>query len=265
MISLISLLKESQSTPKALILAGAPGAGKGSVLNKLNLKGIKILNLDNTILALSKKEKFTLNQKDTDYENRSKFMKAMSSASKQLKDTDIPNTMTNKESFILDGTSASFKQTNQLYSDLKEAGYEVMMLYVYTDLETSLKRNENRFEKSKGEDRSLMPSAIFKTWYDVTKNFEPYQKLFNNFVSVSNTGEDETLKDIKQILQKYIVPFRPKDGVEKSEKQITRSKIAAEKLRKEMQDFLNSDQTKNIINSSVSVEEAQQQIIQFFR
>ena len=151
------LLSEVEGNPKAIILAGAPGAGKGSILKDLDLSGLKILNLDDTILALSKEQGFSLNQKDTDAENRSAFMKAMADATKKLKGEQIPQTIANKDSFILDGTAASVKQTQLLVDQLEEAGYDVMMLYVYTHLETSLKRNQNRFEKSGGEDRSLMP------------------------------------------------------------------------------------------------------------
>ena len=37
MISLVTLLKEATETPKAIILAGAPGAGKGYILKDLDL------------------------------------------------------------------------------------------------------------------------------------------------------------------------------------------------------------------------------------
>ena len=56
---------------------------------------------------------------------------------------------------------------------LEEAGYDVMMLYVYTDLERSLKQNQNRFEKSGGEDRSLAPAIVMRTWKGVTDNIKP--------------------------------------------------------------------------------------------
>ena len=188
MISLMQLLKEVQGRPVAILLAGAPGAGKGSVLADLDLSGLKTLNLDDTIAALSKTDGFTLNQKTADAEDRSKFMKAMAQATKKLKGEQIPQAIANKESFILDGTSASKNQTIKLVNELKEAGYEVMMLYVYTDLETSLKRNQERFEKSGGEDRSLQPGAVLRTWNQVTQNFRDYQDLFGDkFVSVANT------------------------------------------------------------------------------
>ena len=264
MISLMQLLKEVQGKPVAILLAGAPGAGKGSVLKDLDLSGLKTLNLDDTIAALSKTDGFTLNQKAADAEDRSKFMKAMAQATKKLKGEQIPQTIANKESFILDGTSASKNQTIKLVNELKEAGYEVMMLYVYTDLETSLKRNQERFEKSGGEDRSLLPGAVLSTWKGVTQNFKDYQDLFgSNFISVANTGEDETMKDIENILKTYVDPFKVKDGREKTEKELARSKAQKAKLNQEVQDILQSDQIQNIINSSISKEEAQMRIAQF--
>ena len=265
MIKLVDLLEQVQGKPKAILLAGAPGAGKGSILQDLDLSGLKTLNLDDTINALSKVEKFTLNQKDTDAENRSKFMKAMQAASKKLKGEQIPQTIADRESFILDGTSASKNQTIKLLDQLKRAGYDVLMLYVYTDLETSLKRNQERFEKSGGEDRSLMPGAVLKTWNDVTKNFEIYKSIFNNFVSVANTGKSETMKDISSILKTYIDPFKVKDGRKKTDREEARSKAQKAQLNQEVQDILQSDQIQDIINSSISKEEAQNKINAFLK
>ena len=266
MIKLLDLLLEVQGKPKAIILAGAPGAGKGSILGGLDLSGLKTFNLDDTIAALSKQDGFTLNQKDTDSENRSKFMKAMAQATKKLKSEDIPQAIANRESFILDGTSASKNQTVKLVDQLEQAGYDVLMLYVYTDLETSLKRNQERFEKSGGEDRSLMPGAVVSTWNSVTKNFDTYKEMFgNNFVSVANTGESEVMKDIENILQTYVEPFKVKDGKPKTDKEIARSRAQKVKLNQEVQDILSSDQVQNIINSSISKEEAQGKINAFLR
>ena len=262
----MQLLKEVQGKPIAILLAGAPGAGKGSVLRDLDLSGLKTLNLDDTIAALAKTDGFTLNQKAADAEDRSKFMKAMAAATKKLKGEQIPQTIANKESFILDGTSASKNQTIKLVNELKEAGYEVMMLYVYTDLETSLKRNQERFEKSGGEDRSLLPGSVLSAWKGVTQNFEDYQDLFrSNFVSVANTGDSETMKDIENILKTYVDPFKVKDGRQKTEKELARSKAQKAKLNQEIQNILQSDQIQNIINSSVSKEEAQSKINAFIK
>ena len=108
--------------------------------------------------------------------------------------------------------------------------------------------------------------VVLSTWKGVTQNFNDYQDLFgSNFISVANTGEDETMKDIENILQTYVEPFNVKDGREKTEKEEARSKAQKAKLNQEIQDILQSDQLSNIINSSISKEEAQGKINAFIK
>lgn len=258
MISLTQLLKEIQSSPKALILAGAPGSGKGFILKGIDLKNYKTYNIDDEFIQLLKKSNISLDLKNSTPEDRSKAAIAMAQASNKLKKELIPKAIENKESFILDGTAASTTQTTSLKNELESNGYQVYMLYVYADLEVSLKQNQERFEKSEGNDRSLNPSIVMRTWDKVTSNFSTYKNLFgNNFISVANTGDKPVLKDIKQIVNKYILPFTPKD---------TKSNTPQEKkeeLNIKIQDFLSSNKVQDIINTSVSREEAQKQIKQF--
>ena len=49
------LLKEAQGNPKAIILAGAPGAGKGYILRGLDLGDLKVLNVDDIYVPMLKK------------------------------------------------------------------------------------------------------------------------------------------------------------------------------------------------------------------
>ena len=85
----------------------------------------------------------------------------------------------------------------------------------------------------------------------------------NNFISVSNLGKDETMKDVEKILKTYIDPFKPTDTKPKTDKEIASAKQQSEELNKEIQDFLNSDKVQNIIDNSVSKEEAQSKINSF--
>ena len=64
MIKLYELLKEQVGQPKAIILAGAPGAGKGYVLKGLNLDDIKVLNVDNRYIYNLKKANVYLDLKN---------------------------------------------------------------------------------------------------------------------------------------------------------------------------------------------------------
>ena len=259
----MELINEVKGSPKAIILAGAPGAGKGYVLKGLNLGGLKIMNIDNIYIDMLKQANVSLDLKNATPEERSKQAKAMADANKQFKG-DIATTIEGKESFILDGTASSSKQTMKLKDELEEAGYEVFMLYVYTDLERSLKQNQDRFEKSDGEDRSLAPAIVLRTWGSVTKNYDEYKNAFGeNFVSVSNTLEDEKLGSLDAIVDKYLKPYSPKDTKPKSPARAAYSAKQKEKANKEITALLSDEAVANIIDNSVSKEEAQGKLRQF--
>ena len=263
MISLVQLLKEAQGNPKAIILAGAPGAGKGFILKGLDLGGLKVMNIDNIYIEKLKQANVSLDLKNATPEERSEQAKQMAAANKEFKG-NIAATIEGKQSFILDGTAASVKQTTQLKSELEEAGYDVFMLYVYTDLERSLQQNQDRFDKSGGEDRSLAPAIVLRTWAGVTKNYDTYKDMFgNNFVSVANTLEDEKLGDLEAIVDKYLKPFTPKGTKPKDAKAQARSDKAKAALNQQVNDLLKDENAQAIINNSVSKEEAQSKIKQF--
>ena len=263
MISLVQLLREAQGSPKAVILAGAPGAGKGYTLRGLDLGGLKIMNVDDIFVEKLKQANVTLDLKNATPEERSEQAKQMAVANKEFKGK-LQDIINGKESFILDGTAASIKTTSKLKSELEEAGYEVFMLYVYTDLERSLRQNQDRFEKSGGEDRSLAPAIVLRTWLGVTKNWAPYKDMFgDNFVSVANTLEDEKLKDVEDVIKKYLDPFKPTGTKPKTPAQQARSDKQKAQLNKDVQALLSDDGAKDIIDGSVSKEEAQSKLKQF--
>ena len=262
-MKLYDILKEIQGKPKAIILAGAPGAGKGYILKGLDLGGLKVLNVDNIYIDLLKKANVSLDLKNATPEERSEGAKQMAAANKEFKG-NIAATIEGKESFILDGTAASYNQTDKLKTELEEAGYEVFMLYVYTDLERSLKQNQDRFEKSGGEDRSLAPSIVMRTWKSVTQNYAPYKSLFgDNFVSVANTLDDEKLSDLESIVTKYLEPFTPKGTKPKTPAQQAKSDAQKAKEAEQIKTLLSDKGVKDIIDNSVSKEEAQSKLKSF--
>ena len=262
MIKLYDLLKEQIGKPKAIILSGAPASGKGYVLKGLDLSSVKILNLDNKYIDNLKKANVSLDLKNSSPEERSKGAIAMYQANKSF-DQDVIDTIKAKESFILDGTAASYKKTLQLKIELEEAGYEVFMLYVYTDLERALRQNQDRYKKSGGEDRSLMPAIVLKTWNSVTQNYKPYKDLFkNNFVSVANTLEDEKLDNLEDIVDKYLTPYEPQNKKPKTAARQRYSDKQKAKTQSEIKALLGSG-ANEIIDSSVSAEEAKSKINAF--
>jgi len=262
MISLVQLLREAQGNPKAVILAGAPGAGKGYVLRGLDLGGLKVINVDNKYIANLKKVNVSLDLKNSTPEERSEAAKQMASAVKDFKD-DLKDIIEGKQSFILDGTAASYNNTVKLKNELDEAGYDVFMLYVYTDLERSLSQNQDRYTKSGGEDRSLAPAIVMRTWKGVTDNLPKYAELFgNNFVAVANTLDDR-MQDIDKIINKYLKPFEPTGTKPKTPAQQKKSDERKAQDKEEIQAMLSDDFIYDVIEYTMSKEEAQMRLKQF--
>ena len=251
------------NNPKAIILAGAPGAGKGYVLKGLNISNLQVLNVDNAYIQKLKDANVSLDLKNATPDERSKQAIAMADANKEFKGS-VQKTIEAKQSFILDGTAGSYKQTAALKEELIKAGYEVFMLYVYTDLQRSLIQNQDRFERSSGEDRSLAPAIVLRTWNSVTQNYNPYRELFgDNFVSVANTLKDEKLTNLDDITDKYLKPYAAKNTKPKSAARQAYSDKQKEKTTKEINALLSDDGVRDIIDNSISKEEAQIEIGKF--
>ena len=111
MIKLYDLLTEQVNTPKAIILAGAPGAGKSSVIGDL-ISGIKVLNIDDYYIQNLKDAGVSLDLKKGDAEVRSKAATAMQQAKKTY-DKQLATDIDQLESIVIDGTAASYKKTKK--------------------------------------------------------------------------------------------------------------------------------------------------------
>jgi len=264
MISLVQLLKEAQGAPKAIILAGAPGAGKSSVTGEIisNL-GLKVMNIDDFFIKNLRDAGVSLDLKKADAEGRSGAAKAMQAAQKDYQ-TALAQEIGSKGDIVIDGTAASYKKTESLKDTLETAGYDVMMVFVYSSLEKSLRKNEDRFERSKGEDRSLMPSIVMQTWANVTKNFIPYLNLFGqNFVATTKDKDPFGKASLDKIIKRYIEPYTPTDTKEKSPAALKRSEEAKKELEKEIIALRDEKNVQDIIQQTVSIPEAQSKIKQF--
>jgi len=261
----MELLKEAQGAPKAVILAGAPGAGKSSIVGDIiSDLGLKTLNIDDDFIANLKLAGVSLDLKSADAEGRSKAAKAMQAAQKSYQQKLDQEIGERDENIVIDGTAASYNKTKALKEKLEAAGYDVMMVYVYSSLEKSLSKNQDRFERSGGEDRSLMPSIVMQTWANVTKNFTPYLDLFgNNFVATTKDKKLANSRDLEDIIDQYIKPFIPTDTKEKSEKEQARSAKQRKDLEAEVRNLMSKENVTQAVQQVVSAEEAQQKLKSF--
>ena len=266
MISLVQLLREATNTPKAVILAGAPGAGKSSIVGDIiSGMGLKVLNIDDHFIKNLKDTDVSLDLKSSGAEDRSKAAVAMQSAQKTYAD-ELSQEIEKRGDIVIDGTAASYKKTEQLKETLESAGYEVFMVYVYSSLEKSLRKNEDRFERSKGEDRSLMPFIVMQTWSGVTKNFIPYLNLFGeNFVATTKDKELVDAKNLEDIIKTYIEPYTPQNTKPKTPAQQASSDKQKAKTEQDIKDLMSKEKVEQHIQHIVSAEEAQSKLNKFLQ
>jgi adenylate kinase family enzyme len=262
MIKLYDLLTEQVGSPKAIILAGAPGAGKSSIVGDI-ISGIKVLNIDDYYIQNLKDAGVSLDLKRGDATSRSKAAIAMQQAKKTY-DKQLATDIDKLENIVIDGTAASYNKTKQLKDNLENAGYKVLMVYVYASLKKSLKKNDDRFERSKGEDRSLAPAIVMRTWSEVTKNFFPYMELFgDNFIATTKDKKLADSQSLEDITDKYITPYKPTNTKPKTPAQKARSEKNREALKQQVIQLMKKDNIDKIIPNIVSKEEAQNKIRAF--
>ena len=217
MIKLIQLLREVTNSPKAIIMAGAAGVGKGTFIKDIESKHPQtiILNPDDFYVPQLKAKGVSLDLKNTfknDREAMSKSGEAMATARGEY-EKKIKSSL-GSPILIFDITSNSYDPILKLKTRLEENGYEVMMVYLYASLDTVLDRNDKRYEKSGGEERSIQPTAVVNTWKGVVSNFEKYQQLFgDNFISTTTDKTPVTSKSFKELKNKYITPYNPPEKV----------------------------------------------------
>jgi dephospho-CoA kinase len=232
MISLVQLLKEVQSSPKAIFMAGPAGAGKTFTLNKLGIKGFTMINVDEDYEELLKKELGKGDFSSMSPEELSTAAKLMGKArvTTKEKETQAIGTLQN---IVIDGTGAASKPLLKKKQELEARGYKTFMIMIYVSPMTSLKRNAER-------GRSLPTIAVLKSWQGLVSNIDLYRQEFgNNIVIVNNDPEDvDKSFDPEQIQQLFPMP----QGKPKTPEEIAKSKANKEKTNQEIKVLLDIEQ-----------------------
>lgn len=182
MIKLIPLLKEIQSKPKAIIMAGGASVGKSTVLKSIEsiLKGYKNINADTYI-------------EDKD----SPLYGNLAGAASQIKKVDLPQSISNKENLIYDTTASTLSTITPIIDNLKSNGYDVMMVMVYAHPIVSFLRNYKR-------ERKVPAVGVLGTWGNVYNLINEYKQIFgDNFILVKTPSSPEEDKAIQEFENAY--------------------------------------------------------------
>jgi dephospho-CoA kinase len=247
MISLIQLLKEVQSSPKAIFMAGPAGAGKTFTLNKLGIKGFTMINVDEDYEELLKNELGKEDFASMSPEELSTAAKLMGKArvTTREKETQAVGSLQN---IVIDGTGAASTPLLKKKKELEARGYETFMIMIYVSPMTSLKRNAER-------GRSLPTIAVLKSWAGLVSNINLYRQEFgNNIVIVNNDPEDvDKSFDAEQVKQLFPMP----KGKPKTPEEMEKSRIDKEKTNQNIKDLLNAEREFD------TFDEAKQKVTQF--
>ena len=189
MIKLSELILERQSRPKVVIMAGGAGAGKTYLLNQLDLASMPIVNPD----------KFVEDPDHPAYNNLG--------AGARLADKEAEDLAPSGTSFVWDTTASNPKKVQ----DLKDKGYDIYMVMVYTHPMISYISNFNR-------KRNIPSAAVFSTWRNVYQLIKDYSKItkgnlslfisdrggkYNKEIEAFNTAAKNGAQGIKDYLQTY--------------------------------------------------------------
>lgn len=168
---------------KAILMAGGPGSGKTYVANQIvGGSGLRMVNSDDFFVYLARKYGHDINDimgtKTGDELHRDAGVKA-----KRKQDTMIDGRI----GLLIDGTGRNYNKIATIKKYLEDYGYETKMLFVNTDLETALKRNQLR---SKTVHEPLVKAAH----KSITNNLGKFQSLFGpkDMIIVDNSENSVT-------------------------------------------------------------------------
>ena len=163
-MKLKDLIFEADGKPKAVVMAGGGGAGKSTFLKQVDVT-VPVLNPDKYV------------------EGQDMHLAAAS----KMVEKEVEEMVSQGKSFIWDTTASNPAKVESLL----QAGYDVMMVMVYTHPMISFLSN---FER----ERKIPKIGVLSTWQGAYSLIETYRKMLgDNFHLVSNTRGGKYDKQIE--------------------------------------------------------------------
>ena len=173
---------------KAIFLAGGPGSGKSFIVGKtaLPVHGFKVVNSDDAFEAAMTKAGLTMDA-DTIFTQQAQVIR---DRAKKITTARMNGYLRGRLGLVIDGTGKNVSKIQNQIKELRSLGYDVGMIYVNTDLDTAIKRNDMR-------PRSLPVQQVTTLWKEVQKNIGAFNSMFgSNFVVIDNSEGENMEKSI---------------------------------------------------------------------
>lgn len=165
---------------KAVFLAGGPGSGKSFIVGKtaLTALGMKVVNSDEAFERGLKSAGLEMTP-DNIYSPKGQDIR---SRAKALTRNRQQGYLSGRLGMVIDGTGKDYDKIEKQAIALQRLGYETAMIFVNTDEDTALKRNQMRA-------RSLPDDTVSKMWKDVQKNMGKFQVFFGRNMFIVDNSE----------------------------------------------------------------------------
>lgn len=234
------LILESVGTTgfKMIFLAGLPGGGKSTLVDRLGLADqfttcnidhfyeddlaaelgtADLAQVEDEYSPLERKRKkalagegpdLTPEERDEHHrlaDIRSRAQSMFQGAIKSFKQ-QVGEVCQIGSNFIIDGTASNADKIIRDKAKYESMGYDCAMIFVDIDTETSVERNKARGKKGK---RSIASHIIRRQGKGMPDNIEPYSEAFGqNFFLVSNRGSledyEEAIDEIQDGVQSFM-------------------------------------------------------------
>lgn len=189
---IISESVHDQHIFKAVFTAGAPGSGKSTIAQKLFAgTGLKELNVDKF---------WELYNKLGRHENYPRFH--------LLTQMQKRNFLSGRLGLIIDGTGRRLDRIKSIKDELDELGYDTAMVFVNTDLETSLARVQRRSELT---GRTIDPEKVTEFWNATQNNLTYFQNIFGRQFYIVDNNNEPNLDFVNAKLERWLIqkPTKP--------------------------------------------------------
>ncbi len=183
---------------KAVFLAGGPGSGKSFIVGQtaLTALGLKLINSDDVFEAALKK----IGMKATPENIYSPKGQATRDRAKIVTQKKMQMALNGRLGLVVDGTGKNYEKIKGQIKMVKSLGYEVAMIFVNTDLETAIDRNNKR-------DRSLPEDEVKSMWKEVQNNIGRFQSLFRNKMYIVDNSDGSNYKRGVQAVYKKMMAW----------------------------------------------------------
>ena len=191
-----------------MFTAGGPGSGKSFAATTLfgmpekmphvSAQGLKSVNSDKyfeTYLQMKGLSQDIAKLDPAEYEQAM----LLRTKSKKVRDAALRNYINGRLGLLIDGTGKNYPSISNQKKKLEAAGYDCFMIFVNTDLDVALERNDRR-------ERKLPSELVKKSWQAVNNNMGKFQSLFgsSNMLVVDNSEKKDFEDVVKSNAREFV-------------------------------------------------------------